>query len=173
MTWMRNKFITHFLTGMALTAILNACNNKKKDTLSKLNKVVGQHVQLSEDSILQNKRTKILILIEDTGNCSSCHMRINEWYIYNLDLKDRELQGDIIYILKRDMHLPLSVDTMLEQYGLYKSNSYENLIEQNPFLQENSYSTFLLSVENKIIVAGSPLDAPKLWSVYRKAIRKE
>ncbi len=155
-----------------LIFILEACNNKKETIRSELDKVVGQYVWLPDDSVFHDGHAKILVLMEDTGLCSPCSMGINEWYVYNMDMEYRGLHSDIIYILKEDIYLPSSVDTLLKQYGLYKYNGYNELMEQNAFLQECDYSTFLLSTEDDVLLVGSPLDEPKLWNVYQKALRK-
>lgn len=169
----KNRYWICFIVGFVLTFGLGACGGKKKTILCELDKVIGQHVQLPNDTVFRDGHTKILILVEDTGDCSPCSMGINEWYIYHLDMEYRGLRGDIIYILKEGIHLPLSVDTILEQYGLYKYYDYGDLTEQNDFLQECGYSTFLISSDNSVLLVGSPLDEPKLWNVYRKALDEQ
>lgn len=167
-----NRYTMPFVAGGILTICLEACEAKKENILYDLERVVGQHIQLSNDSVFRDGLTKILVLVEDTGNCSPCTMGINEWYTYYLDLEHHGLCSDIIYVLRDSIHLPLSVDTLLEQYGLYKYYGYDELTKQNSFLQECGYSTFLVSSDNSVLLVGSPLDEPKLWNVYRETLGK-
>lgn len=159
-----------FVVGFALTLGMSACKGKEETIHHELNNVIGQHVQLPSDSVFRNGRAKILVLVKDTGDCSPCSLGINEWYIYHMDMEDNGLQGDIIYVLRENVSLPHSVDTMLEEYGLYKCCGYEELMRQNLFLQKCDYFTFLLSSDDKVLLVGSPIAAPKLWSIYKKAL---
>lgn len=101
-------------------------------------------------------------------------MHVNNWYIYSLDMEDRDLQPtSITFVLSKDIRLASSVDSMINLYGLHKPHTYEELIKLNPKLEEVQYSTFLLSPRNQILLVGDPIETPKMWNLYRKALQKK
>ena len=158
---------------LAMSFHFVACGNRKEASVrQELDEIVGLQMLLSTDSVFRNGRNKVLVLLKDTGDCSPCSMGINEWYVYHLDMEENDLRGDIVYVMKENMHLPLSVDSLLDQYGLYGSYSYNEMMKRNPFLRECRYSTFLVSADGKIKLVGSPLDSPSLWNIYRKAMER-
>ena len=74
-------------------------------------------------------------------------------------------------MLPKDIRLSSNVDSMINLYGLHKTHTYEELIKLNPILEKVKYSTFLLSPKNQIILVGDPIETPKMWNLYRKALK--
>lgn len=169
MTLMKSKYVLCLIL-VGVVSYCYSCAHEKDKVACELDEIVGCQVQMPDDTLFQNGKAKILVLVEDTGDCSPCSMGINEWYVYRLDMEDRDLKADVVFVFPELMRLPLEVNAVLSQYGLCKFYGYEKFMEANPFLKQTTYSTFLVSPERKVEVAGSPLDFPKLWSVYRKAL---
>lgn len=164
-----------FVYSLFILIILSvSCNNGQRKVVQELEDLSTQQVCLPVDSLFGDSIDRILVLVEDTGECSACSLHVNEWYVYRLDMEDRSLQGHIIYVLKERNRLNQSVDSMITEYGLYCFYGYDELIELNPFLKDVPYRTFLIDSNGKILLSGSPVEIPKLWSLYRKALgRKE
>ena len=137
-----------------------SCDGKKDKTLRELKDVSGCQVKFPDVPLFHGTKSKILVLVADTGECSPCSMGVNEWYVYRLDMEERHLDADIVS----------AVDSLLLQYGLYRYYGYETFMKLNPVFKQVHYSTFLISPKRKVVLIGSPLDSPKLWRVYRVAL---
>lgn len=136
-----------------------------------LDNLINQNITFPNESIFSNGKSNVLILVKDTNDCSACSMHISDWYVYQLDLEDQNLDINIIYVLKENIRLPNEVDSLISVYGLHKYYGYEKLLEKNPCLKHTTYSTFLLSPENQIQIVGNPIEIPDLWNLYRKYLK--
>jgi|GEM_PF-520896 CRISPR/Cas system CSM-associated protein Csm4 (group 5 of RAMP superfamily) len=170
---MKNKQIKRIVFASLIALCFFSCNSHEQEIKQKVKTLTNNNIKMPKDSILQKEQNKILVLIKDTGDCSACNMHVNNWYIYSLDMEDRDLQPtSITFVLPKDIRLSSNVDSMINLYGLHKTHTYEELIKLNPILEKVKYSTFLLSPKNQIILVGDPIETPKMWNLYRKALKK-
>ena len=109
-----------------------SCDGKKDKTLRELKDVSGCQVKFPDVPLFHGTKSKILVLVADTGECSPCSMGVNEWYVYRLDMEERHLDADIVFVLPEGMRLPSAVDSLLLQYGLYRYYGYETFMKLNP-----------------------------------------
>lgn len=167
-----NKSVAYFIGGILMLYICS-CERKRNTVVDELSRIVGQQVCLPDDSVFYDSSAKILILMRDTGDCSPCSMELNEWAIYYMDMENRGLDGEVIYVLPENTLLPAAVDSTLFELGLKSCYGYESFVKRNPYLENVSYSTFLISPECKVELVGSPLESPELWVLYRKALGEE
>ena len=170
---MKNKQIKRIVFASLIALCFFSCNSHEQEIKQKVKTLTNNNIKMPKDSILQKEQNKILVLIKDTGDCSACNMHVNNWYIYSLDMEDRDLQPtSITFVLPKDIRLSANVDSMISLYGLHKTHRYEELIKLSPILEKVKYSTFLLSPKNQIILVGDPIETPKMWNLYRKALKK-
>lgn len=74
-----------------------SCDGKKDKTLRELKDVSGCQVKFPDVPLFRGTKSKILVLVADTGECSPCSMGVNEWYVYRLDMEERHLDADIVF----------------------------------------------------------------------------
>ena len=158
---MKSRFSAYLMVAMVVLFFCS-CDGKKDKTLRELKDVSGCQVKFPDVPLFRGTKSKILVLVADTGECSPCSMGVNEWYVYRLDMEERHLDADIVFVLPEGMRLPSA--------GLYRYYGYETFMKLNPVFKQVHYSTFLISPKRKVVLIGSPLDSPKLWRVYRVAL---
>lgn len=169
---MKSRFSACLMVAI-VALFLCSCDSKKDRTLQELKDVSRWQIKFPDAPLFRSTKSKILVLVADTGECSPCSMGVNEWYVYRLDMEERHLDADIVFVLPEGMRLSPTVDTLLLQYGLDRYYGYETFMKLNPVFKQIHYSTFLISPEHKVVLVGSPLDSPKLWRVYRSALREK
>ena len=148
---MKNKQIKRIVFASLIALCFFSCNSHEQEIKQKVKTLTNNNIKMPKDSILQKEQNKILVLIKE----------------------DRDLQPtSITFVLPKDIRLSSNVDSMINLYGLHKTHTYEELIKLNPILEKVKYSTFLLSPKNQIILVGDPIETPKMWNLYRKALKK-
>lgn len=156
-------------------AILFACvcssckNSSSKQKLSGLKKIVGSSIVLPKDSVLNSDGMKVLVIVEDTGECSICNLHIYDWYVYKLEIDKRNFQCEICYLLDdKKTRLPAEIVSMLAMYNIHYSYSLNEFNTLNSNLKDCGYDVFLLSPDDKISLVGSPIENEELWRVYKE-----
>ena len=91
---MRCKTECFFYFFFVLLFAVCSCSNKA-NTTDYVKNLRGQKVWFEESVTDTLKESKILILMPDTGDCTTCAMQVYDWYIYKLDLDKHELNCDI------------------------------------------------------------------------------
>lgn len=153
---------------------ITACHFSDRKTIVKdtIKSMIGKKVQLTHDSICETISSKIIVLVKDTGDCSTCSMHVYDWYVYNLDLQNRELPCDIIYILNDSAQLNSDVKSLMGYYKLHYVTGISNFLSKNDFVKEEMFPVFLIDSNNVIKVVGSPVGSPELWKLYKREIQK-
>lgn len=137
-----------------------------------INDFIGKEITWPNNEMKMTNDNRILILIQNTKECSICNMQIYNWYIYNLELQRKKMNCDIVYILSEKHSLDEETKRMLSTYGLKYSFSLETFMKTNITLKNNRYNTFLINQQNKIVLIGSPIDNLELWGLYKKQLSK-
>lgn len=143
-----------------------SCSNNK---IKGIGDVIGKEIIC--DSILNNEKYKILVINNDTTDCISCKLQVNKWYIYNLELEKLNLNCDVIYVLNNDI-IEKEIIHILKNYNLKSYCIYNKFIQDNLFISDFPYNTFLLSDDNKILLIGDPINNKKLWKLYKEKIER-
>lgn len=140
---------------------------------SDIEDIVERTVVLPNDTaFVSSEGMKILILVEDSGECSICNLQIYDWYIYKLEIDKRKYNCDIYYLLDNEkMSLSSEIISMLSIYKINYSYSLNDFLNLNPVLKESKYNIFLLSSENKILLVGNPVENEKLWYLYKDCLK--
>lgn len=139
-----------------------------KQVPSDIKNIMGVSVVLPNDTAFVPENMKILILVEDSGECSICNLQVYDWYIYKLEIDKRKYKCDICYLLDNEkMSLSSDIISMLSIYKINYSYSLNEFMNSNPGLKESKYNVFLLSPENKISLVGNPVENDKLWNLYK------
>lgn len=165
----KNKWIFYFLA--ALIFPVGSCNNRP-NTIDYVKKLKGQEIVLEKGLIDTLKESKILILIPDSGDCTTCTMQIYDWYIYKLDLDKHLLNCDIVYVLNDSIKLNKSIINLMESYKLNYLAELSSFYSENKILKNIPFTTFLINKDNKIILVGSPIGNDKLWKLYKRELQK-
>lgn len=162
------------LAGLIVFCFVTACHFSDRKAVVKdaIKSMIGKKMQLTQDSICENVSSKIIILGKDTGDCSTCSMHVYDWYVYNLDLQNRKLSCDIIYILNDSSQLNSEVKALLGYYKLYYVAGVSNFLSENDFIKKDMFQVFLIDSNNIIKVVGSPIGKPELWNLYKREIQK-
>lgn len=160
---------------LLLCAILFACMcsscrySSSKQKLLGLKNIVGSSIILPKDSALNSDGMKVLVLVEDTGECSICNLHIYDWYVYKLEIDKRNFQCEICYLLdSKRTKLPAEIISMLANYNIHYSYSLNEFKSLNSNLKDCGYDVFLLSPDNKISLVGSPIENDELWKLYKE-----
>lgn len=133
--------------------------------------IVGTKIELSSDSLFQDKIfPKILVVVEDTGECTTCTMQVYDWYLYKIDLDEHNLSCDVIYILNDSVSLSSEIKSLLGYYHLNYIKDANAFLNRNEWVRRNSIRTFLIDKEGYIQMVGSPIGNMKLWTLYKNKI---
>lgn len=74
--------------------LLYSCNSKKQDGIDEVRNLMGKKAETN--GVNQDLDSdKILILVDDIADCTTCAMQIYDWNIYKLDLDKHKLDCDI------------------------------------------------------------------------------
>ena len=95
---MKSRFSAYLMVAMVVLFFCS-CDGKKDKTLRELKDVSGCQVKFPDVPLFRGTKSKILVLVADTGECSPCSMGVNEWYVYRLDMEERHLDADIVFVL--------------------------------------------------------------------------
>lgn len=165
----KNKW-TFYLWGILISFVCSCSNQTDNTDYVKI--LRNQKIIFEGNSINNLEESKILILVPDSGDCTTCTMQIYDWYIYKLDIDKHLLNCDIVYILNESIKLNKSVTTLMESYKLNYMTNLSSFYSKNKVLKSTPFTTFLIDKENKIKLIGSPIENDKLWKLYKRALRK-
>ena len=168
---MRCKTECFFYFFFVLLFAVCSCSNKA-NTTDYVKNLRGQKVWFEESVTDTLKESKKLILMPDTGDCTTCAMQVYDWYIYKLDLDKHELNCDIIYVLNDSVRLDKSIANLMKRYKLNYIANLSSFYSENKILKDVPFTTFLIDKANKIKLVGSPIDNDKLWKLYKQALQK-
>ena len=167
----RLLFISFLLRVFTILSFL--CIKGRYETGRIVIDIIGTKIELSSDSLFQEKIfPKILVVVEDTGECTTCTMQVYDWYLYKLDLDEHNLSCDIIYILNDSVSLSSEIKSLLGYYHLNYIKDTNTFLNQNEWIRKNSIRTFLIDKEGHIQLVGSPIGNMKLWTLYKNKIEK-
>ena len=163
-----------FIIGAFLFILLYICYyvTTRGEEYVKISGISGMKVGYPLDSLYSDASPCILVLVGDTGRCTTCTMQVNEWYLYKLDLMEKALPCHILYILNDSVRFVEEVDSLISYYKLRYLKDYNRFAAQNPFIIQSGYDTFLLDKEGRVSLVGSPFANDKLWELYKKQIKK-
>ena len=121
---------------------------------------------------------KVLIYLDSLG-CSSCRAGIDDWKKFIDETKefiDNEKLSFLIYLSpnkksKRAIHY-----TLIEKdfdYPVFMDLGYEfNSLNSNIPTSNSSFIMFLLDRQNRVVLAGNPVQNPQLWERYKTEIKR-
>ena len=130
----------------------------------------SNHLYDLESKFNQSPKPKILVYIDSSG-CTNCRIyNLRSWKNY---LKDIKPPIDIVYLfqtqdistLKKTLFL-VKLDTTSIYYDIH--NNFEN---KNTFIKKCGFNTFLLDKDNRIILAGSPIQYQIMGIIQKHYIR--
>ena len=75
---MKSRFSAYLMVAMVVLFFCS-CDGKKDKTLRELKDVSGCQVKFPDVPLFRGTKSKILVLVADTGECSPCSMGVNEW----------------------------------------------------------------------------------------------
>lgn len=148
-------------------------SENKRTMLQEANAMLGQEIDFGNDSVIYESTLKIITLVADTGDCTTCSMQVYDWYLYKLDLNNKSLKCDIVYILHDSVRLNSEVQKLLGYYNLYYTTNLKCFVDRNKGIATSTFNTFLVGKDNRIKLVGSPLNNERLWSLYKEVIKKE
>lgn len=152
-----------------LSLLFYSCNSKKQDKIAEVSNLIGREVEINDLNI-DLSSNKILILVGDTADCTTCAMQIYDWYIYKLDLDKHDLDCDVIYILNDSIRLDSNVKMLMKRYNLHYKRGLSSFMRRNQILNNNSFTTYLIDKNNRIQLVGSPIENEHLWKLYKKVL---
>ena len=171
MIW-NNRNLSFWGAVLVLGCFFSCESTSSKQALSNIKNIIGTSVVLPNDTVLDFEGMKILVLVEDTGECSICNLHIYDWYIYKLEIDKRNFQCEICYLLDdKKTRLSSDITSMLARYNINYSYTLDEFMSLNSELKDCGYDVFLLSSKNKVSLVGSPLENDKLWDLYKEAFR--
>lgn len=166
--------VLQFILLLSVLLSFVSCSNKKKYHMIQMaDAMIGREIKWSNDSIMHEKTLKIITIIPDTGSCTTCSMQVYDWYLYKLDLNNKGLECDIIYVLGDSIELEPEIQKLLGYYNLYYTNCFQSFAESNKEILACTFKTFLVDKNNRIKLVGSPLNNENLWKLYKEVIKKE
>lgn len=87
-------------------------------------------------------------------------------------MKKHNLKGDLIFVLRNDMHISSELESTIKLYGLKYYIGYQLFMQLNPRFGQTTYHTLLVGTDNKVKLAGSPIENPDLWKLYKEVLTK-
>lgn len=131
-------------------------------------KVYGKDTICSID----NKKYKILNYI-DTSGCTACQLKLYEWKLLKDEVDSLKLNTDFIFIVYLQDYRELELMQCKNKFNVplyYDLQDSFNKLNKLPQFQ--TFRTFLLDTNNRVLLIGNPINNPKLWSLYKKEISK-
>lgn len=168
---MKCKAKYFYITPILLLFCIYSCDNKT-NTTDYVKKIIGLRIKFEKDMADTLKESKILILMPDTGDCTTCAMQIYDWYIYKLDLDKHGLKCDILYILNDSVILNKSIGKLMEHYKLHYKTNLNSFYSNNRIFKKIPFTTFLIDKYNKIKLVGFPINNDKLWKLYKQTLHE-
>lgn len=170
---LRGKSIIIFSLVGLFVVVLFFCVKGKYETGKTIARMLGEKIELPSDNLFQQKNLPtILILVADTGECTTCTMQVYDWYLYKMDLEEHNLSCDITYILNDSVSLSSDITTLLGYYHLNYVTSANTFLNQNEKVRKSPIKTFLIDNEGYVQLVGSPIGNVKLWTLYKNKLRK-
>lgn len=166
--------IAKILPLFILVFCIESCTglNKKKEIQSQVEALIGHEVGFGSADSLSGK-PRILILVPDTGDCTTCTMQIYDWYVYKLDIEKNKLDCNIVYLLHDSARLSSDIQKIMGQYHLYNGGKLNEFIGRNTFLKGSSFNTLLLDKNNTIQLVGDPIADEELWKLYKEVLAED
>ena len=123
---------------------------------------------------LFRKEYKVMLYVDSSG-CSDCRLKLGEWkhVISEADSLFHDRIGFVFFFQPKNMR---------EMTYLFRQDEYDypvfidknNTIDRlNHFPHEMKYQCFLLDKNNKVLVVGNPVLAPRVWALYKENIVKK
>ena len=129
--------------------------------------ILGRDTVLSVD--LWKKPYKILTYIDSIG-CSACQMDIPLWVELIDSCKQQQFNVSFIFIIHSDDFVKLSSDIKLFNFDYPLIYDYQNSFDKINNFPPPPYRSFLLDIDNKVKIVGSPIYYPKIWQLYKNIL---
>lgn len=167
-----------------VSCLLFSC---KQDIKQEILRLQSQKIVIPTDAMLQQingRDTTIdnifdkslkLVVYSDSSVCSSCALKaMNEWgsFIQKVNKSQGKLQLFFIFSPRRreTIQVKSAVASNALDYPVF-IDTMKIFAKSNPHLPKNPLlHTFLLDVENRVILVGNPLKNKKLGPMYDKMI---
>ena len=176
-----NRFIIYLIS---ILFILCSCTNKR--WIKDVEQFMGQQITVSSDlSAIWNSRDTViadftqlpikLIVWYDSLICGSCE--ISKMYVWDeiTTYADSLAQWFSIVFLfspkKEDLRkVNISLKTGKFDYPVFIDHN-ATFAKQNKLPKNRRLHTFLLDKNNNVVLIGSPLYNPSLWTLYQRTIQ--
>ena len=125
------KYLAYTIIGVLMSFAIYFCSKKYKVSKTVSN-TIGMRIDICSDSLFSQKKIpRILILVVDTGECTTCSMQVYDWYIHKLDLEEHNLSCDILYVLNDSLNLSKEIESLLGYYKLHYIKNANCFIDRN------------------------------------------
>jgi hypothetical protein len=160
--------------------------NKRAEAEKAVNEWLGREIKfpsdaqcymLGKDTIstrcyeLLAREFKVLLYVDSTG-CSDCRLRLQEW-------KQLIAESDTLFKGKLGFLFFFQPKSTEEIAFIFKTNDFSypvfidvnNSIDSLNFLSKSAgYQCFLIDKNNRVLAIGNPVQNPKVWELYKKAV---
>ena len=177
-------FSKSYLRGIIFVFIIViiGCNNRNQEVVDFVNNWKNKRIELPNISLMRNinnknslgilsKKTKILTFIN--GDCGSC---INELKLWKELMKEiNTTKTSFIYIIysKNKLNTFKYLDsTIIKLNYPYFQDDQKQYLLKHKFPEDTRFQTFLLDVDNKVVLLGNPNYNQEIKSLYLKEIQK-
>ena len=158
-----SRFSAYLMVAMVVLFFCS-CDGKKDKTLRELKDVSGCQVKFPDVPLFRGTKSKILVLVADTGECSPCSMGGERMVCVSFG-HGRTAFGCRYSICLAGRHALAFGCGFPYCYNMGCTGimAMRPFMKLNPVFKQVHYSTFLISPKRKVVLIGSPLDSPKLW----------
>ena len=117
-----------------------------------------------------NSKSKIFVYA-DSLSCVECDMKFEEWKLKIRELKIRNIDTKIFFLLNSNYYQIVKQIMDRELFDIpifFESDKY--FIKANNLPLNIKRSTLVLDNDNKIVLIGDPLYSDNMWELYKKTI---
>lgn len=142
---------------------------------AELEALTGAAISLPNECATVGGGPKILFYVDAAG-CTSCRLRTTmQWYSQNRQaLAEMDSCTVVIILAPTTVEQFNAADAMCWMYDrpeLLLWDSTQVFKSKNPVIPEvESYHTFLLDRDNRVVLVGSPVGNPRMWTLYTRTI---
>lgn len=117
---------------------------------------------------------KILIYIDQAG-CISNKLQLYKWNTLIEEVRN-EMQGLVnfqFYFQPKDIR---KIQSILRRDTFEYPSHIDidgKLNKLNNFQEDSRFQTFLLDMDNKVVLVGNPVNNPHIWDLYKRIIKRE
>jgi len=174
------KNILLFCCGIVF--FLNSCVSAKGELKEEIEALMNAEIALPTDleptlmgkkipnMDLMNTPLKLVVWYDSTG-CSPCRIQqMYKWYEIIDYAKESEQKFRVIFIFTPRQGEDIAKSLISFNYPVYIDKKTDFIINNHRLPQKETFKTFLLDQNNKIVMVGNPIGNEKLWELYKERI---